>query len=239
MKLLLFPLNNMKNFIQSLVNIQGELKAPKNQYNSHGKYYYRNCEDILEALKPLLIKEKLLLTITDEIICIDNKDQIITTVISESKYNSFSKKTEESNRVQVDGGARYYVKSTVTVTDGEFTQSVSALAREEQEKKGMAGAQVTGAASSYARKYALNAMFLIDDTKDADSDDNTKVESAKTQPQAPVLPDYISQINAISSEESYKRVSGNIKNNWHFVPPELKETLQQLLIAKKEAIGLY
>lgn len=194
----------MKTFIQSLVKIQGELKAPKNQFNTFGKYKYRNCEDILEALKPLLVEAGLLLTITDEVVNIDT---------------------------------RYYVKSTVTITDGEHSQSVSALAREEQEKKGMDGAQVTGAASSYARKYALNAMFLIDDTKDADSEDNTKTVPQKVVSPKP-LPDYIAQINSITSESLYKKVSGEIKNNWSAIPPELKETLQQLLITKKEILGI-
>ena len=129
----------MKNFIASLAEIQLNLKAPKNQFNSFGKYSYRNCDDILEAVKPLL--NGLLLTISDEI-------------------------------VQV--GSRIYIKATVTITDGENSVSNSALAREAETKKGMDDAQITGAASSYARKYALNGLFCIDDNKDADSFDNSK-----------------------------------------------------------------
>lgn len=123
--------------IDKLIRVQQELKAPKGQYNSFGKYKYRNAEDIIEAVKPLLHKEGLLMTISDEL-------------------------------VQV--GDRYYVKAKVIIQDKpELTYVVSAYAREEETKKGMDGAQITGAASSYARKYALNGMFAIDDTKDADA----------------------------------------------------------------------
>lgn len=121
-----------------LMNIQTALKAPKSQYNSFGKYSYRNCEDILEALKPLLLEEKAIVNITDEIILI---------------------------------GERYYVKATARIIDaenGEFVEA-SALAREDATKKGMDSSQLTGSTSSYARKYALNGLFAIDDTKDSDT----------------------------------------------------------------------
>lgn len=121
-----------------LAAVQAELKAPKSQYNAFGKYNYRNCEDIIEAAKPLLKKYGLLLALTDEI------QQI---------------------------GDRFYVQATATVYDiddgGVFCTQASA--REEAEKKGMDGSQVTGASSSYARKYALNGLFAIDDTKDSDT----------------------------------------------------------------------
>lgn len=120
-----------------LLNVQNELKAEKTHYNDFGKYYYRNCEDIMAGAKPLCHAAGLLLTVTDEIEMI---------------------------------GMRYYVKSTATIMDIETGayHSVTASAREEESKKGMDGSQVTGAASSYARKYALNGLFAIDDTKDAD-----------------------------------------------------------------------
>lgn len=127
--------------MQKLLNIQRDLKAPKSQYNSFGKYNYRNCEDILEAVKPLCSREGACLTISDEVVQI---------------------------------GERYYIKATAALYDsktGEEINHVTAYAREEAEKKGMDGSQVTGAASSYARKYALNGLFDIDDTKDADSED--------------------------------------------------------------------
>ena len=123
---------------EKLMRVQSDLKAPKGQYNSFGKYKYRSCEDILEAVKPLLSAAKLTLTVSDEVVIIGN---------------------------------RYYIKATATVTDIETgeSHSVSALAREDETKKGMDLAQVTGSVSSYARKYALNGLFCIDDTKDSDS----------------------------------------------------------------------
>jgi len=124
--------------MEALTRIQLLLKAPKNQYNKFGNYNYRSCEDILEAIKPLL--EGATLTITDDIVVI---------------------------------GQRYYVKATATFTLGDKIISVTAFAREEETKKGMDASQITGSASSYARKYALNGLFLIDDTKDADTRDNS------------------------------------------------------------------
>lgn len=135
-------------FIEKIVAIQSELKAPKGQYNSFGKYNYRSCEDILEGVKPLLAKHGLVLTIQDSIDLI---------------------------------GDRFYVKATVTITDGKEQLSTSAYAREGLDKKGMDASQVTGATSSYARKYALNGLLAIDDTKDADTMDNSKKPVQQTQ----------------------------------------------------------
>lgn len=124
---------------EKLINIQNELKAPKNQYNSFGKYYYRNNEDILESAKPILLKYKTTLIVQDELMLVGN---------------------------------RYYVKAVATIYDCESTETITACAyaREEEDKKGMDSSQITGATSSYARKYALNGLFLIDDTKDTDSE---------------------------------------------------------------------
>lgn len=144
-----------------LNKIQQELKVPKGQYNSFAKYNYRNAEDILEAVKPMLGDEALL-TLSDEI-------------------------------VQV--GDRYYIKATATFTEWAMrsqvkhqplTVSVTAYAREALDKKGMDEAQITGAASSYARKYALNGLFCIDDTKDADS--HEPVIQTEAKPAAKPLP---------------------------------------------------
>lgn len=144
--------------IQKIKSVQQELKAPKSQYNSFGKYHYRCCEDILEAVKPLCDQNNLVLTLSDEMIML---------------------------------GDRYYVKATATVYDATSVDqlSVSAYAREEFDKKGMDGSQITGAASSYARKYALNGLFCIDDTKDADSDESApsapaRIEKPKSKPSA-------------------------------------------------------
>lgn len=125
----------MKKIYSELSRIQQELKAPKNLYNSFGKYSYRNAEGILESVKPLL--NGLALIINDEPVYIGN---------------------------------RFYIKATVTLTDGEESVSAVAYAREDEIKKGMDGCQITGACSSYARKYALNALLMIDDAKDSDDD---------------------------------------------------------------------
>ena len=126
----------MSDLHKKLVEVQFELKAPKGQYNNFGKYSYRNCEDILEAVKPLL------------------KDKGLSIVLSDTP--------------EIIGG-RFYIKATATLSDGETTIQTTAYAREEESKKGMDGSQVTGASSSYARKYALNGLFAIDDNKDSDT----------------------------------------------------------------------
>lgn len=128
-----------------LSNLVEELKVPKNQFNKFGGYKYRSCEDILEAVKPLLKKYKLALTIRDDVICIEN---------------------------------RFYIKATATLRDIEHPELFienTAFAREEETKKGMDGSQVTGTSSSYARKYCVNGLFLIDDTRDADTDEFTQI----------------------------------------------------------------
>lgn len=136
----------MKEVLKKLGEIQTTLKAPKGQYNSFGKYKYRSCEDILEAVKPILKAHNCSLTISDDIASI---------------------------------GDRYYITATATLYDCESGESISnkASAREEDTKKGMDGSQITGTASSYARKYALNGLFLIDDTKDADTDEYKQQQS--------------------------------------------------------------
>lgn len=146
------------NIYEKLLAIQTELKAPKSQYNSFGKYHYRNCEDILEAVKPICGKHGAVVTIGDEIVL---------------------------------KGDRFYVEATATLIDVATGATVSntAYAREEAEKKGMDGSQVTGASSSYARKYALNGLFAIDDTKDSDTtnigDGEKKKEDTKKKAQTP------------------------------------------------------
>ena len=133
--------------MKELIAIQQELKAPKGQYNSFGKYRYRSCEDILEAVKPLLAKHGCILSLTDDI---------------------------------MEAGGRVYVKATATIIKVEDGQcfTTTAFAREEERKAGMDAAQITGSASSYARKYALNGMFCIDDTKDADTYEQHKQAAA-------------------------------------------------------------
>lgn len=134
--------------MKELITIQKELKAPKGNYNSFGKYKYRSCEDILEAVKPLLHREGCTLTLSDEPMLV---------------------------------GDRYYIKATATIHKDAEHISVTGYAREEKDKKGMDESQITGTASSYARKYALNGLFLIDDTKDADTDEYHKTTTAKQE----------------------------------------------------------
>ena len=129
------------NIYEKLLEIQNELKAPKSQWNDFGKYHFRSCEDILESVKPLCEKQKVILYFTDEIVNINE---------------------------------RYYVKATahlINIEKDDEKIEVTASARESLSKKGMDESQITGTASSYARKYALGGLFNIDDTKDADSNE--------------------------------------------------------------------
>ena len=146
-----------QNLTQKLLNVQRDLKAPKWQYNSFGKYKYRSAEDILEAVKPINVRNGILLTITDEPILI---------------------------------GEWHYIKASATVTDGVDNLTVTAYARESETKKGQDLSQITGTASSYARKYALNGLYLIDDTKDADTDEyrnqGNKAPAVKSATQAEI-----------------------------------------------------
>ena len=165
----------------ALNKVQSELKAPKNQFNKFGGYYYRSAEDIIEAVKPLLVRYGLTMTIADEI-------------------------------VQV--GDRYYVKAIVGVNFGEGdnmqSTAVSAFAREDESKKGMDGAQITGTASSYARKYALNGMFLIDDTKDNDTEHTQATERNQN------VEDAVKLIKSCTTAAEFKEVFhslGSLTNN--------------------------
>lgn len=140
----------MKEIYSKLSAIQQELKAPKGQYNEFNNFNYRSAEDILEAVKPLLIEAGLTLTLSDQMEYIGN---------------------------------RYYIKTTATLTDGQDTISTTAYAREDENRAGMSESQVTGCSSSYARKYCLNGLFLIDDGKDSDSFNNKKQPTKTQQPQ--------------------------------------------------------
>lgn len=137
--------------MKELIAIQSELKAPKSQFNKFGGYKYRKAEDILEAVKPLLNKQKCTLTITDDIVMVGN---------------------------------RIYVKATATIKNekGEC-ETTTGWAREEETKKGMDGSQITGASSSYARKYALNGLFAIDDNADSDTTNDGQHQEAQQQTQ--------------------------------------------------------
>jgi hypothetical protein len=162
--------------MEKLLSIQYELKCNKSQYNSFGKYKYRNCEDILEAVKPLCKKYNCSLVISDTIELI---------------------------------GDRYYVKATATLYDCETKQQIvmtTAYAREEAEKKGMDGSQVTGASSSYARKYALNGLFNIDDTKDSDTEEYQTKPDATNHPTA----QQVATIKKLYTTEQIKAMLGRL-----------------------------
>lgn len=182
-----------KTFTERLIAVQSQLKVPKNQYNDYGGFKYRSCEDILEAVKPLLQKEGLYVTIADDIVVI---------------------------------GERFYVKATATLSDGKNSISNHAFAREDAAKKGMDGSQVTGTASSYARKYALNGLLAIDDTKDADTLNNgkeytaTSKASGKAKATAPApkipTPDKAAVIAAVYAAQTEEEVVAIYKKNSYY-----------------------
>lgn len=189
-----------KSFIEKLTSVQRDLRAPKSKFNNFGKFKYRSCEDILEAVKPLLIEQGLLLTISDSI-------------------EAF--------------GDKIYVKATATITDGITSIANAALARDPITKSGMDGAQVTGASSSYARKYALNGLFLIDDMIDADGMDISEPKKKSTTK--------VEQVAPVSREELIEKAkalgidfSVLIKYYKHDTLEELTDKELTDAIAKKE-----
>ena len=154
--------------IEQLVKVQNELKAPKSQYNSFGKYSYRNAEDIFEAAKPICFKYGLFLSISDEVI---------------------------------EVGGSLFVESTATITDGEKSFNVKAQAGLDLNRKGMDKAQASGASSSYARKYALGGLFLLDDTKDADATNTHGKAPAKAKAELKLNSEaYLKAIQAVTNK---------------------------------------
>lgn len=188
--------------LEKLQKIQKELKAPKGQYNSFGKYKYRSAEDILEAVKPILDSTGCALTISDKVIYI---------------------------------GDRYYIQATVTLYDsktGSVIADVCALAREDEEKKGQDSSQITGTASSYARKYALNGLFCIDDTKDADTDEYAKTtgKAKKTEKKESAEPSYRDKV-IITAQElgiSFKELAKDYGLNGSTTEERFAEVLKDL-----------
>jgi hypothetical protein len=155
---------------KTLSKIQAELKAAKSQYNSFGKYNYRSCEDIIEAVKPLLYENDLVLLMSDEIVNIGNHN---------------------------------YIRTLARISDGENHIEVSATAREAENRKGMDDSQITGATSSYARKYALNGLFAIDDTKDADTMKPREEEKKEAKDKIPQR-NWIAEIKTVSTIDELK-----------------------------------
>lgn len=196
--------------MKELIAIQSELKAPKTQVNNFGGYKYRKAEDILEAVKPLLAKQKCTLTITDDIVMVGN---------------------------------RIYVKATATIKNekGEVETSTG-WAREEESKKGMDASQITGASSSYARKYALNGLLAIDDNADSDTTNNGQQQTQTQQP----VPQQSStaQYNSNDLNEGMEYLSRCInKDNliWvvqHYKPLTANPQFMQAVSAKKKQLGI-
>ncbi len=207
--------------MKELIAIQSELKAPKSQFNKFGGYKYRKAEDILEAVKPLLAKQKCTLTITDDVVLIGN---------------------------------RIYVKATATIKNekGEC-ETTTGWAREEESKKGMDGSQITGASSSYARKYALNGLFAIDDNADSDATNDVQHQAAQQQTQTqhptaqaaqavqqPATPQY--HTNDLNEGLAYLSRCVN-KDNLVWVvqtykPLTASSQFMQAVSAKKKELGL-
>ena len=201
--------------MKELMAIQSELKAPKSQFNKYGGYKYRKAEDILEAVKPLLAKQKCTLIITDDVVLIGN---------------------------------RIYVKATATIKNekGEC-ETTTGWAREEESKKGMDGSQITGASSSYARKYALNGLFAIDDNADSDTTNDGQHQEAQqqTQTQQPTAQQSASpQYHPSDLNEGLAYLSRCVsKDNllWviqHYQPLCSNAQFMQAVSAKRKELGL-
>lgn len=198
--------------MKELISIQSELKAPKSQFNKFGGYKYRKAEDILEAVKPLLAKQKCTLIITDDVILIGN---------------------------------RIYVKATATIKNekGEF-ETTTGWAREEETKKGMDGSQITGASSSYARKYALNGLFAIDDNADSDTTNDGQHQAAQQQAQTQAQQTASQQFNSNDLNEGLAYLSRCAnKDNllWviqHYQPLCSNAQFMQAVSVKKKQLGI-
>ena len=196
--------------MKELIAIQSELKAPKSQFNKFGGYKYRKAEDILEAVKPLLAKQKCTLIITDDVVLIGN---------------------------------RIYVKATATIKNekGEC-ETTNGWAREEETKKGMDGSQITGASSSYARKYALNGLFAIDDNADSDTTNDGQHKEAQQQTQTQQSAS--TQFNSNDLNEGLGYLSRCVsKDNllWviqHYQPLCSNTQFMQAVSAKKKQLGI-
>lgn len=198
--------------MKELISIQSELKAPKSQFNKFGGYKYRKAEDILEAVKPLLAKQKCTLIITDDVVLIGN---------------------------------RIYVKATATIKNekGEC-ETTTGWAREEETKKGMDGSQITGASSSYARKYALNGLLAIDDNQDSDTANDGQHQAAQQQAQTQAQQTASQQFNSNDLNEGLAYLSRCAnKDNllWviqHYQPLCTNAQFMQAVSAKKKQLGI-
>lgn len=189
--------------MKELIEIQKELKAPKGNYNSFGKYKYRSAEDILEAVKPLCHKNGCTLKLYDDVVFI---------------------------------GSRFYIKATAVLkNEAREEELVTAFAREDDAKKGMDGSQITGTASSYARKYALNGLFCIDDTKDADTDEYHKQTSIEQKKKSNEL-SYKQKVIITAKERNIdlEELARDYKLNGNTTEERFKEVLEDLTNAGRK-----
>lgn len=186
---------------EKLAFIQQELKAPKGQFNSFGKYNYRSCEDILEAIKPLLKLKHCTLTISDELVYI---------------------------------GERYYIRAEAKLTDVEDGSyyANTAYAREVESKSGMDGAQITGTASSYARKYSLNGLFCIDDTKDADTDEHAKQTGQQPKEEKKASAKQVELVNKLVNDKDAMLKYYNVDKVENLTMQQASEVISKLKGAK-------
>ena len=186
-----------------LIEIQKELKAPKDNFNNFGKYKYRSCEDILEKAKPKLEEKQCYVTLSDDVLLV---------------------------------GDRFYIKAKATLyrKDNTIIAETVGLAREEQDKKGMDSSQITGSASSYARKYALCGLFAIDDTKDADTDNNSAVETVNNS----LLPDFFQVADSLSKAKSIDELNeiSSLVKDMSLKDTE-KEKLRKIYLERKNILS--
>ena len=197
------------NVYEKLMTVQTKLRAPKGQYNSFGKYSYRSCEDILEALKPLLAEVGAIVNVTDEIKLI---------------------------------GDRYYVEATASFIDTETGERMiaKASAREAEAKKGMDDSQVTGSVSSYARKYALNGLFAIDDNKDADSTNTHDKEIKPNMTPTGITEAQLKRLFAIGNKAGIKKevVEGTVRKIFNCEPKDMtKEQYNNICERLEKKVG--
>lgn len=197
---------------EKLSKVQAELNAPKSRHNKFGNYDYRSCEDILQAVKPLLAANGLVLILNDEII---------------------------------ERAGRFYVESTATIYEMETLETLraTAYARESESKSGMDAAQITGAASSYARKYALNALFNIDDTKDADADEYTQESQARAKKTATTKkktaePAISSNVPDGLPEEIATESAPICEDCGEVIKPTEKYTVEKIVESTKKSFGV-
>jgi hypothetical protein len=181
--------------MRELIAIQSELKAPKNQYNAFGKYKYRSCEDILEALKPLLLKYECTLTIEDEV---------------------------------KEVGGIVFIESTAAIQKDMEGRAVTAQAGIDINRKGMDVAQSFGSSSSYARKYALNGLFLIDDTKDPDATNDHAPKAPVPTKVKPTEEQFAYIVRYLNGTDAQQKQAKEALNKYELTQ-EQKDTLNGLL----------